>query len=301
MRLAALCLALAACKASPKPNAVEIGTLLVSRADVASRPELASSAEEVRAALATQLQATGRFAVRPGAKGRISLSIERAEHSMAPLAFIDGGSPPIEREMAEVVVSLELSRPKDHDLHAEGLARRPIEAEQSLESSARNAAFAAALDTALYEAAAALADQMDERAKNDDAVVADLRSTEPRIRDYAIRVLSERRNPAAVPALIARLSDPEPSIWLRAVGALTIIGDRRAVGPLIDLTRKRRPEDAGPLIYAIGTLGGPEAEAYLFTLESGAPDEGMRRAAREAYAELLRNKREDGGSRAKHP
>jgi HEAT repeat protein len=140
---------------------------------------------------------------------------------------------------------------------------------------------------------AALAEQIDARRKPDDRLIADLGSAEPRVRDYAIRVLAERRSPAAVPQLIVRLSDDNPEIARRAAGALVAIGDLRAVRPLIEMTRKRRPEDAGPLLYAIASLGGPEAEAFLFTLESGAPDEEIRRAARGAYQDLLQRKKEE--------
>ena len=295
MRIAALLLALAACKAPPPPpHLIDVGALLVSRSEIASRPELASSAEEVRAQLRDELLATRRFAIRDGASGRLTLSIERAQRSLGAAVGPAAQTPP---EVAEVLVSLELQRPgaagQELDLRAEGLGKKPIDPEQSLDPGTRRAAFAAALGSAVRDAALAVCDQLDARGKSDEALIVDLKSPEVRIRDYAIRVLAERRNPAAVPALIERLSDPDQAIWLRAVGALTAIGDRRAVEPLIEATRHRRPEDAGPVLYAIGSLGGPAAEAYLFTLESGAPDEQIRRAAREAYAELLRNKRSE--------
>jgi len=140
---------------------------------------------------------------------------------------------------------------------------------------------------------AGLGAQLDARGKNDEALVRDLSSPDPRVRDYAIRVLADRRSPAAVPHLIARLQDPTPEVARRAAGALIAIGDRRAVTPLIDMTRHRRAEDAGPLLYAIASLGGPEAEAFLFTLESGAPDEETRRAAKGAYEDLLRRKKDE--------
>ncbi|HEY2031718.1 MAG TPA: HEAT repeat domain-containing protein [Myxococcales bacterium] len=306
MRFAAVCLVLAACKPSPPPKSVAmVGTLLVSTAEIASRLELATTADEVRVLLRDQLLATRRFDIREGAPGRIALSVERAEIASAPAPMVDPGKTAPDRDLANVVVSLELGRPdssgQEVTLRAEGLSRRPLEQGQSLDPEARRAAFASALGIAIHEAAEALADQIDAHAKSDQALIADLGSADVRIRDYAIRVLAERRNPAAVPKLIERLDDPDPTVWLRAVGALTAIGDRRAVVPLIEATRKRRPEETGSVLYAIATLGGPAAEAYLFTLESGAPDEQVRRAAREAYAELLRNKRSDGARGAKNP
>lgn len=305
MRLAAVCLVLVACKPSPPPKSVvDVGTLLVSTAEIATRPELAATADDVRAVLRDQLLATRRFQVKDGARGRIVLSVERAQLAAAPAPVIEPGKPAVDRELADVLVSLELARPdnrQDGTLRAEGLSRRPLDQGQSLDPEARRAAFAVALGTAIHEAAEALADQLDAHGKTDDALIADLGSADVRIRDYAIRVLAERRNPAAVPKLIERLDDPDPTVWLRAVGALTAIGDRRAVAPLIEATRKRRPEETGSVLYAIATLGGPAAEAYLFTLESGASDEQVRRAAREAYAELLRNKQSGDSRGAKNP
>jgi hypothetical protein len=303
MRLAALLLALAACKPSHPAGAIEIGSLLVSRAELASRPELSASVEEIRALLRQQLESTRRFAVRENAPAQVTLKIERAQRSLAPVPVIAPGSNPAEREMAEVAVSLELLRKAGgaDSLHADGFARKPIEPAESLDPAARRSTFEAALGIALHEAAAALCDQIDAHNKTDAQLMADLGSPDVRVRDYAVRVLSERRIAAAVPQLIERLADPDTEIARTAVGALATIGDRRAVAPLIETMRKRRPEDAGAILYAIASLGGPEAEAFLFTLESGAPDEDVRRAAREAYADLLRNKRDESARRTTNP
>jgi HEAT repeat protein len=95
-----------------------------------------------------------------------------------------------------------------------------------------------------------------------------------------------------VPSLIARLNDDKQVVVLRAIGALVAIGDRRAVRPLIELTRKRPPQIVSQILYALGSLGGPEAESFLYTLESGAAEEEVRRAAAEAFADLRRKQTE---------
>jgi HEAT repeat protein len=225
------------------------------------------------------------------------MEIDRAQRTLAPAPMVPAGQPSPDREMAEVAITLEMtSMGAQGDLDrliAEGEARRATGADDSLDPGARHAAFDAALDAALREAVMALRDQVDARRKSEAELLADLAAPEPRRRDYAIRVLADRRSPAAVPQLIARLQDDNPDVARRAAGALIAIGDRRAVRPLIETTRKRRPEDVGPILYAISSLGGPEAEAFLFTLESGAPDEEIRRAARGAYHDLLRRKQEE--------
>jgi HEAT repeat protein len=180
---------------------------------------------------------------------------------------------------------------------SEGSGRAATGAESGPDPEARLAAFRTALRFALDDASRGIAWQLDARKKSDDDLVADLSSLDPRVRDYAIRALADRRSPAAVPHLLARLDDDDPAIVLRAVGALVAIGDRRAVEPLIDLTRKRPPHVATQVLYALASLGGPTAEAYLFTLESGAADEDIRRAASDALSEL-RRKRDEASARA---
>jgi hypothetical protein len=299
-RLATLLIALlaaAACKPSAQSGALKVGQVVVSESGLAGKPEIGESAEQLRKELGQALEGTGRFALREGGPVTVRLEIERAQRVFAPVPVVEQGQSPPEREMAEVALDLEMisSGPQGEleRLLAEGEARRPTNADDTLDPAARHAAFDAAIDAALREAVTALKDQIDARRKTDDQLIADLSSQDARVRDYANRVLADRRSPAAVPQLIARLQDPNPDLARRAAGALIAVGDRRAVRPLIELTRKRRPEDVGPILYAIGSLGGSEAEAFLFTLESGSPDEEIRRAAQGAYADLVRRKQEE--------
>jgi hypothetical protein len=295
--LAALALAAIACRPSSSGRALPVGTLSVSEAALSGKPEIGESVETLRQQLRGALEGSGHFAVREGGHLRIQLDIERAQRTLAPPATYDPGKPVVEREVADVAVTLEMtSRGAQGDtdrLVAEGGARIPTNADDSLDPAARHAAFSAAVEAALRDAVAGLVAQLDARGKTDDALIKDLSSADPRVRDYAIRVLADRRSPAAVPQLIARLQDPSPEVARRAAGALIAIGDRRAVNPLIEMTRHRHAEDVGPILYAIASLGGAEAEAFLFTLESGAPDEETRRAARGAYEDLVRRKKED--------
>ena len=295
--LAALAIAAAACKPPLSGRALVVGGIAVSEASLAGKPEIAQSADGLRDEVRAALEASGRFRVRQGGPVRIQLEIDRAQRTLAPPAAFDPAKPVVEQEMAAVAVTLEMtSTGAKFDVErlvAEGVARRPTHADDSLDPAARHAAFDAALDAALRDAVAALEAQIEARNKTEEALLKDLTAADARIRDYAIRVLADRRSPAAVPHLIARLQDPSPEVARRAAGALIAIGDRRAVTPLIEMTRHRRPEDAGPILYAIASLGGPEAEAFLFTLESGAPDEETRRAAKGAYDDLVRRKKED--------
>lgn len=286
-----------ACKPAARPGALRV-SLSVSEAGLAGKPEIGETAAQLRGELRQALEGTGRFAVREGGPVQVRIEVDRAQRVLAPAPMVLPTQPSgPDREMADVAITLEMTSmgaQGDVDrLVAEGEARRPTGADDSLDPAARHAAFDAALDAALHEAVIALRDQVDARRKTEKELLADLASPEARVRDYAIRVLADRRSPAAVPQLIARLQDENPEVARRAAGALIAIGDRRAVVPLIEMTRKRRSEDVGPILYAIASLGGSEAEAFLFTLESGSPDEEIRRAARGAYQDLLRKKQED--------
>jgi hypothetical protein len=279
--------AAASCHRTPS-GAIQIGTISVSDANVAGNPELGLQADQVRKAAARALEDTRRFAVREGAAARVRVEIESARRVTAP--SLNGP----DRELADVELSMELTAPNAQGdwerAVSEGSGRAATGAESGPDPEARLAAFGTALRLGI-------AWQLDARKKSDDDLVADLSSLDPRVRDYAIRALADRRSPAAVPHLLARLQDDDPAIVLRAVGALVAIGDRRAVEPLIELTRKRPPHIATQVLYALASLGGPTAEAYLFTLESGASDEDIRRAAADALSEL-RRKRDEASARA---
>ena len=295
--LAAFALAAAACKPSASNRALVVGNIVVSEAGLLGKPEIGESSESLRKDVGAALEASGRFSVRDGGPLRVQLEIDRAQRTLAPPATFNPTKPVVEQEIADVAVTLEMTSTSAQGeierLVAEGMARKPTNADDSLDPAARHSAFRAALDAALADAVAALGAQIDARHKSDDELLKDLNAQDPRVRDYAIRMLADRRSPAAVPQLIARLQDPTPEVARRAAGALIAIGDRRAVTPLIEMTRHRRAEDVGPILYAIASLGGPEAEAFLFTLESGAPDEETRRAAKGAYEDLVRRKKED--------
>jgi hypothetical protein len=287
----AVCGAAISCSRLP-PGAVAVGTLTVSDGNLARVPELAMSPERVRGEMKSALEKTRHFAVREGASARVRLDVESARR-------LSG-----DREAADVQLVLELSAASpEGDLErtvAEGSGRAITSADAGNDPGARLAAFDAALQVALEDAARGLAWQLESRRKTDKELVQDLSDLDPRVRDYAVRSLADRRSPAVVPQLIARLEDDNPAVALRAVGALVAIGDRRAVEPLIEMTRKRPPQLVAQVLYALASLGGPTAEAFLYTLESGAADDEVRHAATDALAEL-RRKRDDASAHDVRP
>ncbi|MDR0966529.1 MAG: HEAT repeat domain-containing protein [Myxococcales bacterium] len=151
----------------------------------------------------------------------------------------------------------------------------------SVKDAARREAFAKALDRALREAIGDQALQLESLDKTTAALIADLDSSDVRRRDFAIRALGERRAREAVEPLIARLSNEseEPTLVLRAAGALGSLGDERAIPPLIAIAERESLPEKAALLAIIGFIGGPTAEGYLFTLSTGHVSEDVRRIA----------------------
>ena len=191
--------------------------------------------------------------------------------------------------MAEIAVDLELTpvTAKGEPVLETGVGAVRMSAGASPD------AWRAALDSAVREATAGLALALSEESKPSQKLIHDLRSGDARMREQAIRVLGDRRSAEAVPALIDRLEDPDPLLAERAAGALAQIRDPRAVGPLIDYSR-RNDDAAHTARFAriLGDIGGSEARGYLETLESGHLDPRVRAAAREALQDMGDRERE---------
>jgi hypothetical protein len=195
---------------------------------------------------------------------------------------------------AEVLVRLEVAQGEDGDALFETVrAAETVRPDEAIQP-----AFRRAIEGGAVRAASVLALGLAEARKPDAAVIQDLESGDPRVRDRAVGVLAERKNAAAVPALIARLQDPDPDVADRAVGALGQIGDPRAVAPIIELSRRREGPFVAQMVRIVGDIGGPEAEAYLETMAAGHPDPLVVAAAREALRDA---RRRAGASRSKGP
>ena len=197
---------------------------------------------------------------------------------------------------AEVLLRLEV-KPGDG---ADTLADRVRGAEALVPGEPAGSAYRRAILSTAARAASGLALALAEARKPDAEVIRDLESADPRTRDLAVGVLADRKNPAAVPGLLARLQDPDPTIASRAVGALAQIGDPRAVGPIVELSRRREGPFVAQMVRAVGDIGGDEAEAYLETMSSGHPDPFVAQAARDALRDARRRRaagKVGGGSR----
>jgi HEAT repeat protein len=281
--LAAVVLALGGCEKEPHPcfvTGVSVGEGLGSR----RLDGLGLDRDDLRRSALAAFGRTRGFRVGPDepgtrdrrCRGTVALLDARVRTS------IGGGNPQI-----EVLVALTAAPADSTDgvrevvRHAESVG--PVEDPR--------AALRRAVDAAAVRAASGLALALAVAEKPDAELVRDLDAAEGKLRDLAVQALADRRSPAALPALVARLKDPDPEVADRAVGALAQIRDPRAVGPLIDLTRRREGPFVSQIVRIIGDIGGDEARAYLETVRTGHPDPEVRDAAGKALSDLRRRPR----------
>lgn len=267
------------CRGCGRPP-VEVDRVLVSSSDVAAHPALGLDADGLRRHVEAALAAGGRFrlATAPGRRGGTHARLRLDGTAILPGPDGDG-------RIATVALELDLVGERRRQAAGRGEAPLPDAPGE------RARAFVLALDRALEQAVAGLATQLEAEAATDGELVVALSADDPERRELALRLLVERRSPAAVDPLLARLDDPQPEEVLRAASALAAIGDPRAAPALIEAASRRDPAFVARIATALGDLGGPEAEAYLFTASAGHPDPGVRAAAEEALATLRSSRR----------
>ena len=89
------------------------------------------------------------------------------------------------------------------------------------------------------------------------------------------------------------------------MGALVEMKERAAIPALIDLVKDRETGFVQEVVFAIGEIGGTEAEAYLFTVAQGHDQPAVQAAAQQALdtlyaAHKLATPEARGPDRAEH-
>lgn len=167
-----------------------------------------------------------------------------------------------------------------------GVVERPLAGTQDADA----AAWAQLARRAISESAHTLGEQLQLLGSPSPQlllVVADAKA-ESDVRGIAAQLLALRREPAAVPALIALIKEKElaPGLRDQAIGALVELGDRRAVRPLLDSARFNDEVEMGKVVEAVATLGGEEARSYLQFVISSHSDPRIKSEAQAALAHL---------------
>src|SRR5260370_37711840 len=105
----------------------------------------------------------------------------------------------------------------------------------------RQVAALRALRAALPEQVSMADLQLAASAKSDRELIKDLNATNLRVRDAAIRVLSDRKNPAVRGALVDKLKGSEVAGVRRAIGGLAALHVVQACPPVDEWTRGSVP------------------------------------------------------------
>jgi hypothetical protein len=122
-------------------------------------------------------------------------------------------------------------------------------------------------------------------------LLAALRGSDEDLRDEAVRLAGERKDPQTVPLLLEMLKNEDPSVRDHAIGALAAIGDRRAVHPLTEVAHFRELSELPKILDALAAIGGDEAQAYLEFVASGHDSPEMRDLAKQALGHLAERTR----------
>src|SRR5260370_21373370 len=136
---------------------------------------------------------------------------------------------------------------------------------ESEDPQSRRSAMRLALSSALDQVTGLAHLQLAAIEKSDSALVKDLAAKDPRAREFAVRVLSARKNPAVEHALIDKLQGSDPDAVRRAIGALVELKNAGAVPSLIDLAKGKDPNFVREIIFSFGEIGSERAQAYLYT------------------------------------
>lgn len=262
----------AGCRKTAPPPRVE--SVRVAESSLAAAGELGLERAAVEAAARRALLEAGFVlaAEPPGYRARIEVIGLR-------LVPGTGGGLRVQARVELELTSAEGKEPARRDVGTGG---------QAIGEGGPGQAAGAALGAAIGEAARGLRVGLTAEGKPVEALLADLESSDARVRDHAVQALGERRDPRAVPGLIRRLSDADRQVVDRAIGALAQLRDPRAVPALIDLSRGTDATIALRLVPVVGDIGGPDAEGWLLTLEQADPDPRVRAAAAEALSGLRR-------------
>lgn len=196
--------------------------------------------------------------------------------------------PDLERQTAAVAVVLELRQVGANESFSVDSRVQVTAGENDVEAlqSAIRGALQDALGRVTREAAALItletssAPQLREKLGDADGAV----------RDGALRLLVRRHDEAAVAPLLERLKTDDLDVLRGVIGLLVELKAPASVNPLINAANQRGPLFAREVVFAVGAIGGDDAEAYLDLVASGHDDPLLRASAEQALKELRARK-----------
>ena len=182
--------------------------------------------------------------------------------------------------------------PEGFEVRSVAPSAPPTNDVEALQAAARRA-LDAGLEQVLREAKALI----DLEPAKDEVLEAKLKVHDEATRVAAARLLVRRGNPAALPELLGRLTSPDLDVVREAVGLLVELKAQGAVNPMIEATRSQGPVVEREIVFAVGAIGGEDAEAYLDLVASGHDDPVVRASAEAALRELRAKRAQQGVSK----
>lgn len=152
----------------------------------------------------------------------------------------------------------------------------------------RRGKLQAATDQLVGSLAGQLAAGLRARGLDADALARELTDKDPLRQRAAAGALAERKDPRALPALLAALHTDDVDQLRQVLGLLITLGDAAAVPDIIEAARGKDSVFQREVVFALSALGGDEAEAYLDVMAQGSDQALMRESAERALEELRR-------------
>lgn len=198
--------------------------------------------------------------------------------------------PDLERQTSSVVLALELQ----HTGKSESFAidsRVTVKASQDNDVEAMQSTIRDSLDEALGRAVRQAAALIALEDASDSTLTSKLKETDPAVADAAVRLLVGRQNRAALPALLERLKSDDLDALRGVIGQLVELRAPESVNPLVEAAHQRGPVFDREVVFAVGAIGGDDAEAYLDLVATGHDDPLLRASAAQALLELRQKKK----------
>lgn len=282
LTVAALSLAGCTCARRERPVVTAIDVDAFEGAEVVSMsvPELSQMLRRGLERSRLRVLEPGAPAPKDAAGWRVTaaLAVSEPDVSEGPTSRVDGVlqlHPAGDADGWEVRAVRE-STPGGEDVDAIQLAAR-----EALEATVRQ----------LTDEAAALLRLSSEK---NDVLATRLVDTDEALSRAALQVLVRRHDARVLPVLRRRLETDDLTQLRQTVGLLIELRDAAAVPALIEASRRKDDVVQREIVFALGALGGDEAEAYLDMVATGHDDPLVRASAEQALSELRERSSHEG-------
>lgn len=197
--------------------------------------------------------------------------------------------PDVEQQTSVLQLVLELTHAGDRagfEVRGHQLVRPPTANDAEAMAAALRSALGEALRRAVREATQVI--RLDGTAPAE--LAKKLTAGDAAEKAAAVRLLVRAQDEAALPVLLGRLAGDDVDELREVMGLLVELRSPRAVNPLVEAARQRGPLFEREVVFAVGAIGGSDAEAYLDLIATGHDDPVVRASAEQALAELRARK-----------